>query len=127
LSRHRYIFAALVGVASGVGGQDMPAVDSLVLTRETLRPGESTTLTVTLKGPAGPGHTMVLHSPRDIVPKDFTAVPDWRVTVPPGERSITVTIRANPNAAPAFGGPYVDLRPDYDPRAPIRRLTIVAK
>lgn len=104
-----------------------PGVEALELDRATLHPGESTRLTVRLRAPAGPNHTMVLHAPRDIVPMDFTATPGWRVTVPPGERTVTVTIQANPNATPAFGGPFVDLRPDYDPGAPTRRLTIVAR
>lgn len=103
----------------------MYGVESLVLSKDSLRPGESATLKITLKGPAGPDHRMIIHSPSYVVPADFTAEPGWTVVVPPRMRTATITIQANPKASPAFGGPYVDLHAEYDNSGPTKRLTVV--
>ncbi|HUP93076.1 MAG TPA: hypothetical protein VM074_12590 [Solimonas sp.] len=116
--------AALPALA-GAQAQPRIGVEAVSLSSERVYPGGSVTYTILLKAPAGPGHRMAINAPAFAKPADFAATPGWVVTVPEGQRAVTVTITANPNAAPAFGGPYVDLHPDYDAAAPTRRLTMV--
>lgn len=99
-------------------------VESVTLSADAIAPGDSATVTVTLKGPAGAQDKRILNSPAYTVPTFFTATPNWELPIPVGARTVTATITANTNAQPGSQLVVKPTRNGYQTQSPEKTLTV---